>query len=214
MTIAAQSVYRAIQKKFKDNNESFHNEYETLDAINEAIRYTNNVLALRNSDFLEKSITYNQDEMNAEIDVYNAGLTGGQTKKEYIDLAEEGIDLPEDFVSMISIVMTRENYHMHPIPAVEPILQETDYKIIGNKLFAGSDCTMLYKKQLTEVKNLETESIDLPYTFFDLLVKIAAMILVQDPNSDVLLQTVTETVNQIVPRRRYSNARIRMPWTV
>lgn len=77
MTIAAQSVYRAIQKKFKDNNESFHNEYETLDAINEAIRYTNNVLALRNSDFLEKSITYNQDEMNAEIDVYNAGLTEG-----------------------------------------------------------------------------------------------------------------------------------------
>lgn len=212
--IKAKDVYRGIQKKLKDSNEVLYNQYEVMDAINEGIRYLNQLYAIRNSDFLENLVTFDQDELNADIDLYNQNLPAGETPKEHINLALGGVELPEDYLTMVSIVISGENYHMSPVPAVETLRHPNTYKIVGNRLYSGSACDMLYKRFITQVKNIDTDTIDLPLSYFDLLVKVGVMILTNSADSDVLLQTVTETCNQITPRRRYANVKVRMPWKV
>ena len=71
--ITAKSLKQLIRYKLGDNNEVQYSDYDILQAINEVLRYVNQYYI--NSDFLEKVQHYRQDEMNAEIDEYNASLS-------------------------------------------------------------------------------------------------------------------------------------------
>ena len=186
--ISYEEIKRLIRFKEKDNNEIKFSDYEVRMAVNECIRYLNNNLALLNSDFLEKAQNFTD-----------------------IDTAE-GIELPEDFVILISVMRMCDGYVMSPVRAVQKP-NDNEYKVVGNKLYSGTPAfTMLYKAAIAEIKS-DFDGIELPFVFKDVLVKLTCMIL-NNAETDIMMKAVDEAVRAIVPRRRYTNARIKMPFMV
>ena len=212
MAIAYKELKRLIRYKLKDNNEIRFSDYDVKEAVNECIRYFNNSYALKNSDFLEKIVTLDEEAMNREIIEHNEALP----KKEQLPLLnfrDEGIDLPKDFVSLQSIMRTSDNYIMSPAESIKTPSYE-QYKITGNKLYLGCQSVkMLYKAAFNEVRNAE-DVLEVPFVFKDALAKISCMILENNAESDVLMDAVNDIATSIVPRRRYANAKIKMPFKV
>ena len=62
-----------------------------------------------------------------------------------------------------------------------------------------------------EIKDVEKDTIELPDVFFDLLVKMARLVL-NNGDADTLTQAVSAAVDSVIPRRRLSNVRSRMPF--
>lgn len=205
MTVS--EIMRGIRYKQKDNNEVLYSDYDILQAINEALRYINQTYAMKNSDFLEKMQPYRIREMNAEIDEWNEANPGDQ--KEYVDF-REGVDLPEDFLTVASIRNTFGK-PLKPCPADVPP-RPWEYKIVGNKLYLPGDADMLYRYVLGEVTS--DDAIGLPRIFYDLIVKVAGMILANAPDTDVLMQEINTLVVNLVPARRYSHLEMPMPWRI
>lgn len=184
-----EEIKRLIRFKEKDNNEIRFSDYEIKMAVNECIRYLNNSFALQNSDFLEKALHITEDAN-----------------------ASEGIDLPEDFITLVSVMRYNDSYVMSPVQAVKAP-SDNEYKVVGGKLYCGTPAiTILYKAAIAEVKE-STDGIELPFVFKDVLVKLTCMIL-NNAETDIMMKAVDEAVRAIVPRRRYTNARIKMPFRV
>ena len=116
--IKAKKILRLIRNKVKDNNEVQFSDYDVLDAMNECIRYLNMNYALKNSDFLERVKKYRQDEMG-------------------IVFSTDGAELPEDFVSLVSVIRARDGYHLSPVTAGEDMDKHKLQSIGGYKVFAG-----------------------------------------------------------------------------
>lgn len=212
MAITYKELRRLIRYKLKDNNEIRFSDYEIKEAFNECLRYFNSSYALQNSDFLEKSVTYDEDEMNDEIREQNKDLPAEERLPLY-DFKEEGVDLPDDFITLQHLMRQPDGYIMQPVSSIKDPL-EWQYKITGNKLYLGCPTVkMLYKAAVKEIDN-EYESVELPVVFKDALVKITCMILENTAGTDVMADAVDDVVSRIVPRRRYANARIKMPWKV
>lgn len=209
--IRYEEVKRLIRFKEKDNNEIRFSDYEIKMVVNECIRYLNNSLALQNSDFLEKSLDFVEADMNAEVAKENEGLPEEEWKPLY-NFEVDGVDLPEDYITLVSIMRMRDGYMMSPVESIKQPL-EGQYKVVGDKLYSGTPAfKLLYKAAITEVQN-DTDSIELPFVFKDVIVKLSCMIL-NNAQTDVLMQAVDDAVRAIVPRRRYRNARIKMPFKV
>lgn len=259
--ITAKSLKSLIRYKLKDNNEVTYSDYDILQALNEVLRYVNQYYL--NTDFLEKVIHYRQDDMNREIDEYNAKLanmkpdpdedetavdvkphtgndsddsdgdddTGDEdvpattteptkpTKptepalepKEHIDMAITGVDLPDDFLTVVRVVSGRGR-DLHPGDAIRPPRWD-EYKIYQNKLYTGvKDVDMLYNAAFNEFDNLEDSTVDLPVVFKDTLVKLACMILQNNADADVMQDAAEEALATVLPLRRYANAEKRMPF--
>lgn len=186
--ISFEEVKRLIRFKEKDNNEIKFSDYEVRMAVNECIRYLNNNLALLNSDFLEKT----QDFTDIDTSV--------------------GIDLPEDYVALISVMRMCDGYVMTPVQAIQKP-NDNEYKVVGSKLYSGTPAfTMLYKAAIAEIKS-DSDGIELPFVFKDVLVKLSCMIL-NNAETDIMMKAVDEAVRALIPRRRYSNARIKMPFKI
>ena len=214
MTISYKELRRLVRFKLRDNNEIRFSDYDIREALNECIRYFNNSYALQNSDFLEKRVTYNQDKMNMEVDATNAErLEAGEELLPRYDFRNEGIELPEDFVSLQAVIDARpwSSMMMHPTEGVR-IPSVGEYKVSGNRIYFGSGhVNVLYKAAIPEVKS-EDDVLELPFVFKDSLGKITCMILENNATTDVMMEAVNDAVSGIVPRRRYTNARIRMPF--
>lgn len=212
MAITYKELRRLIRYKLKDNNEVRFSDYEIKEAFNECLRFFNSSYALQNSDFLEKAVTYDEEKMNAEIRDQNAGLPEEEQFPLY-DFKFKGLDLPNDFITLQHIMREPDGYIMQPVSSIKDPL-DWQYKITGNKLYLGCPTVkMLYKAAIIEVKD-ETDVLELPIVFKDALVKITCMILENTAGTDVMADAVDDVVSRIVPRRRYANARIKMPWKV
>lgn len=212
MTITYKEVRKLVRYKLKDNNEVRFSDYEIKEAFNECLRFFNSSYALQNSDFLEKSVTYDEEKMNTEIRDQNAGLPEEEQFPLY-DFKFKGLDLPDDFITLQHIMREPDGYIMQPVSSIKDPL-DWQYKITGNKLYLGCPTVkMLYKAAIIEVK-YETDILELPVVFKDALVKITCMILENTAGTDVMAEAVDDVVSRIVPRRRYANARIKMPWKV
>ena len=197
--ISFEEVKRLIRFKEKDNNEIRFSDYEIKMAVNEVIRYLNNSYSLQNSDFLEKAVTFMESEINKDAE-------------EKISLSTDGVDLPEDFISLVSIMSLRDGYVMSPTLSIKVPL-DGQYKIVGGRLYSGEpSIKLLYKAAVAEVGK-DQDAIELPFVFKDILVKLSCMVL-NNAETDVLMQAVDSAVNAIVPRRRYRNAHIKMPFKV
>ena len=160
--ISYEEVKRLIRFKEKDNNEIRFSDYEIRMAVNECIRYLNNNLALLNSDFLEKGVQY------VDIDT------------------SEGIVLPEDFITLVSVMRLCDGYVMTPAQAIKTP-SDNEYKIVGDRLYSGNPAiTILYKAAIAEVKE-STDGIELPFVFKDVLVKLSCMIL-NNAETDVMMK--------------------------
>lgn len=196
--IKAKKILRLIRNKVKDNNEVQYSDYDVLDAMNECIRYLNMNYALKNSDFLERVKKYRQDEMG-------------------IVFSTDGAELPEDFVSLVSVIRARDGYHLSPVTAGEDMdkhkLQSIGgYKVFAGKIYCGTDFNLAYRTEIAQINDAETDEIDLPNAFIDIIVKVSCMILQNSADTDVMMGEISKLADSIVPARRYSNVKQRMPF--
>lgn len=196
--IKANKILRMVRRKVKDNNEVQYSDYDVLDALNECIRYVSQDFSMKNSDFLEKIKKYRQDEMG-------------------VNFASEGAELPEDFVSLVSVIRARDGYHLSPIPAGESMDKNKwqtfgGYKVFGGRIYCGADFDLAYRSELKQVTDAAEGEIELPAVFTDTLVKVTCMILQNSADTDVMTREISRLTDSLVPSRRYSNVKRRMPF--
>ena len=183
-------IIAKIRYKQKDIDEVKFSDYDILQSLNECIEYLNKSYGLQNADFLEKARTYE--------------LTSDEMR--------EGIRLPSDFLTLIGILRTEDNYKLKVVSMSED-MQDADYRISGGRLYSGSSAIkLLYKAIIEEVENV-TDDIEIPDVFFNSIVNITMMIM-NNANTDVLTQAINDATESIIPRRRYSNVNIKMPFIV
>lgn len=206
--MTVQELVSGIRFKQKDNNEVKFSDYDIIQSLNEALRYINQSYAMRNSDFLEKIVPYHQKEMNEEIEAWNKEHPDEQ--KEKVDF-RKGVDLPDDFLMLVSL-RGAFGHPLSPCPAdVRP--HHHHYKIVGRKLFLSEDADMLYRYTLPQVSKMEDE-VDLPFIFYDPIVKVTGMILNQSPDTDVMMDAINTMVENLVPARRYAHFDMPLPFYV
>lgn len=212
MAITYKELKRLIRFKTKDFNETTYSDFEIKESLNECIRYFNASHALNNSDFIEKVAVYDEAEMNLEIEKQNQELPEDEQLEKY-NFRETGVELPNGFITLQSIMRLPDGYIMSPVDAIKDPAP-WQYKIMGDRLYLGCPyAKMLYKGGIDEIKS-DDDTLELPNVFKDALVKITCMILTNTSGTDVLADAVDEVVSAIVPRRRYSNGRIKMPFKV
>ena len=210
MTIAAKEVLQMVRFKQQDNNEIKFSDYDILNALNEALRYIVQSQALQNSDFLDTVKYYNEEEINAEIAAANEKLPENERQK-FICFRKDGVELPDNYQVVSGVTRAFDGYPMYPVD-ITNVPNPKQYKVCGGKIYAGVPAFYLtYKHTITAVKDLMKDDIDLPTFCFDLIVKITGMVLNQAEN-DILLKTINNTAFAIIPRRKYNNARIKMPF--
>lgn len=218
MAINVKNLVYKIRYKVKDLNELVYSDFDVLEAINECIRYLNQDNALKNSDFLEKTKRYVQEEMNAEVEEYNE--LHPQEPKPLYDFAQTGAELPDDLITLVDIMRLRDGYHLSPIPAVEDINphQQGQYKIINGRIYTNTDFNLLYRAEIMQITLADMSDtgaiVELPEVFTDLLVKVAVMILTNTADADIMMREVSRVTNNLVSGRRYNNIKVRMPFIV
>lgn len=218
MAINVKNLVYKIRYKVKDLNELVYSDFDVLEAINECIRYLNQDNALKNSDFLEKTKRYVQEEMNAEVEEYNE--LHPQEPKPLYDFAQTGAELPDDLITLVDIMRLRDGYHLSPIPAVEDINphQQGQYKIINGRIYTNTDFNLLYRAEIMQITLADMSDtgaiVELPEVFTDLLVKVAVMILTNTADTDIMMREVSRVTNNLVSGRRYNNIKVRMPFIV
>ena len=206
-------IIKMIRFKQNDNNEIKYSDYDIISAVNECLRYINQAFSLKNSDFLEKIKEYREVEVNEKILEYNKNLTEGETPLSAVIFAVTGVDLPDDYLGLVSVVRSSDGYALSPITILEN-LTNTGYKIFSNKIYCSGDFNLLYKRTIAEVKgvDIENEHIDLPLFFIDLVVKLSGVILQNSANTDVMMSEINSTVERLIPNRRYSKIKRKMPF--
>lgn len=219
MAINVKNLIYKIRYKAKDFNEILYSDFDIIEAVNECIRYLNQDKALKNSDFLEKTHHYVESEMNAEIAEQNKDLPD-EEKLPLYDFAKDGVELPEDMITIVDIMRLKDAYHLHPIPAVEEINPYDcgQYKIVNGKIYANSDFVLLYRAEIAQITLNDLSdgnaTVELPAVFTDLLVKIAVMILTNTADTDVMASEVSRVADNLITGRRYNNIKVRMPFKV
>lgn len=190
--ISVNKLIRQIRYKVKDTDETKYSDYDVYNALNEALRYITHSQAVVNSDFLEKMKIY--DACNYE---------------EPVNFALEGIELPEDYVTLVGITNLCGR-KLKPTE-VTNIPNEIEYKITGDRLYTGTKAFVIAYKKSIPVIDSGTEDIELPIFCQDAIVKTTAMVLEQ-AETDILMQAVDTVTKSIIPRRRYVGAEYKMPF--
>lgn len=204
--IPVKTLYGMIRYKLKDNNAVLYSDYDILQAINECIRYINQYYT--GTDFLEKIAHFDQDAINLQIDEDNQDA---EEPKPHVDMRYTGVDFPDDFINLVRVVRQKDGRDLTPCPAIKPP-RPWEYKVVGNKIYAGTTAfDMLYTAAIQGVTSLE-DTLELPVTFKDAVCKLSCTILVNNPDTDTMSSAVQDALAAIVPLRRYSNAKKRMPF--
>lgn len=206
-------VLRAVRQKEQDNDEVTYSDYDIVSAINEVIRYLNISLAHKDSEFLRKSVDYDEREMNKVIDEENEANKDveGYEPKEREDFAHKGVELPDGYISLVSVQRSDDYYNLYPATSLAR-LKENNYVLFGGRLYVKHPGFRLnYIGGVPEITDVAKDSIDLPDLFFDVLVKMARLVL-NNGDADTLTQAVSAAVDSVIPRRRLSNVRSRMPF--
>lgn len=210
MSIAAKEVLRMVRYKQYDNNEIKFSDYDVQNALNEALRYIVQSQSLQNSDFLDTVKYYSEEEINKEIAAANEDLPENE-RSPFICFRKDGVELPDDYQVVSGVTRAFDGYPMYPVD-VTNVPNPKQYKVLGGKIYAGVPAFYLtYKRTISSVNDFDNDIIDLPVFCLDLIVKITGMILNQAEN-DILLKTIDSTAYAIIPRRKYNNARMRMPF--
>lgn len=194
MGMTYKEVKRAVRFKERDNDEVRFSDYDIKDAVNEAIRYVSNSLADSNADFNEKTKFYNRE--NCECDFHHHGAA-----------------LPPDFLALLSV-----KRNPHDKEAMTPCLsgempKHWEYKIQGDKIYCGSkNFCITYKASIPEVEDDEDE-IEIPYFAKDYFVTLVRRILTS-AETEIMRDAQEMLVNALIPKRRYTHAKIRMPFKI
>lgn len=207
--IEAKKILKLIRYKLGDNNEIEFSDYDIKNALNEALRYIVQEQTMQNSDFLEVSNLFDEVEMNKELLEAKESEEPAEETELY-DFRLKGLDLPEDF-STIAGVTDVYGRDLRPCDSTK-IPRRMEYKVMGEKIYVGVPVFVLtYKRVLDEVKSFDEDIIELPLFCTDLIVKVACMILRQ-AETDIMLDVIEKTATALIPRRRYNNAEMKMPF--
>lgn len=218
MAIKVKKLVRDIRNKVKDLDEVTYSDFDIQDALNECISYFNMDKALRSSDFLEKRKYFNQEDMNAAVVAHNEEHP--DDLQELYNFPITGVELPEDLIKFVDIVRAKDGYHMHPVPSVENINPHTTttYKVTDGRIYTNTDFYLLYRGEIDKLElgdlSDATAEINLPLFLKNILVKITVMILTENPETDTLMTEINRVTNNLIPGRRYSNIKARMPFHV
>ena len=208
--IDAKEIKGLVRYKEKDNNEIKWSDYDIKNALNEALRYINQSRGLQNSDFLEKEYIVDIHEINKAIEEENAA---NEEQKPPIDFAKDGVELPADYLVLVGIIRMNDGHELKPSEAVR-IPDARQYKILGNKIYSGAESVkMVYRYFIPSINDNETDKIELPLFLKDCIVKMTCLILNQ-AETDTLLQSVNSIVSAVIPERRYKNLEKKMPFFV
>lgn len=194
MAITYKEIRKTVRWKEQDNNEARYSDYDIKFAVNEAIRYLSNALADSNADFNEKQRYYDQTDCNCNF-------------------VENGISLPDDFLALVAV---KGKPHIQEL--MTPCLSaETpkpwEYKVVGNKIYSGSPHFLLvYKAAIPEIVD-EDDEVELPYFAKDSFITLVRRILTS-AEGDIMRDAQEMAVNALIPKRRYRNAKIRMPFKI
>ena len=123
----------------------------------------------------------------------------------------DGFDLPEDLLSIVSIVTIRFRYPLHPCPAQKKPCHH-EFKVLNGKLYVLEDVALLYRYSVKAVK--ADDVLELPDIFLDLIVKLTGMILNQNPQEDIMAEANKTLAEELIPVRRYANRRVFPIWRV
>lgn len=188
--IETKKIIAKIRYKQKDVDEVKYSDYDILQALNECLEYLNKSYALQNSDFLEKVGRY---------DLTTDELTNG-------------IRLPGDFLTIMKVARQADKRLLKVVPVGSELTDE-DYFISGDRLYSGDrSITLIYKAVIAELESVD-DDIFLPPSFSNTVVNLAVMIL-NNAETDILAQAVNDATESIIPRRRYSNVKQKMPYIV
>ncbi len=182
--IAVNDVIAQIRIDEKDMDEVRYSDWDILNALNKTLRIAANYFSTKNTDFFDKSL---------DIEAEEAG---------------EGIDLPDDYITVRQVVRESDSYLMSPSTGG---LDEGSYVITNNKFYAKVSCTMFYKGFVEKAE--KDGEISLPMTFFDILCMTTRTVM-NNGTVDVAIQYVADEAQKIIPRRKYTNVKIKMDFAV
>lgn len=190
--IEVSKVLRLIRYKLRDIDETRYSDYDIYNALNEALRYISSSQALTNSDFLEKMRIYDASNISSDY-----------------SFALEGVKLPEDYLTLVGITRL-DGRKLKPTETTN-IPTDIEYKITNDRVYTGASAFVIsYKKSIPSVDS-DTDDIDLPLFCLDAIVKTTCLVL-ENAETDILMQSVDTITKSIVPRRRYVGAETKMPF--
>lgn len=184
--IDAKHLKEMVRWKEKDMDEVKFSDYEIYHAMNEVLRYLRAHLANMQSDLLERE------------KVYEIG-----------DFVNGAVELPDDFTSVKGVYRLSDHYRLHAV-ADDHVTPDT-FRLFAGRIYAVCGILLHYYGAFMPVKDGET--IPLPDTYIDPIVKLTRMVL-NNTDVDTMTQAVTDEIDNIVPRRKWNNARQKMPFFV
>ena len=195
--ITVADVIELVRQDEKDINEVKYSDWDILNAINKTMRLIANRFAMTNSDFMEKMVTYPADSSNQGRIIYDEGYNKNLT--EY--------DLPDDYVA-VDKVLAENGYEMSP--SVDGIVRRGQYRISGNKIYLVQNVTFWYRYSFPDFS--VADMIELPKPFLDFIATITKYLLAGD--SDMATQYIADNAMKLIPARKYSHAKQKLPWKV
>ena len=195
--ITVADVIELVRQDEKDINEVKYSDWDILNAINKTMRLIANRFAMTNSDFMEKMVTYHADSTNQGRIIYDEGYNKNLT--EY--------DLPDDYVA-VDKVLAENGYEMSP--SVDGIVRRGQYRISGNKIYLVQNVTFWYRYSFPDFS--VADMIELPKPFLDFIATITKYLLAGD--SDMATQYIADNAMKLIPARKYSHAKQKLPWKV
>ena len=175
-----------VRWKEKDMDEVRFSDYEIYHAMNEVLRYIRAHLANMQSYLLERE------------KVYEIG-----------DFMNGAVELPDDFTSVKGVYRLSDHYRLHAVS--DDHVTANTFRLFAGRIYAEVGILLHYYGSLMPVK--DGEAIPLPDTYVDPIIKLTRMVL-NNTDVDTLTQAVTAEVDAIVPRRKWNNARQKMPFFV
>ena len=179
-------ILSLIRWKERDTDEVRFSDYELMEALNEALRYVGARLANKQSDLLERTADYDAQESG-----------------------EDGAPLPEDFTSIKGVYRKGSHCRLHA--ASDDHVRGDTFRLFGGRIYAKGAFVLHYYGQILPA--VQGGAVALPDAFLDVLVKLARMVL-NNADVDTMTQAVTQEVDAIVPRRKWNNARPKLPFYV
>lgn len=224
-------VVRLLRHREGDNDEVKFSDYDILDSLNQVIRYLSISLANRGDQYLQHVKDYDEEEINAAtIDAYTA--YGSEefvfddervvydadeiaSHAEIVSFADTGVQLPEDYTSIISVQDLEHERDLRPATSLAMLNSPYHcglYFIFGDRIYVKSKSFRLnYYAPIEQVKTIDDE-IDLPGLFLDTLVMLTRMVLNNNGQVETMAEAFDRAIDHVLPRRRYSHSRQRMPF--
>lgn len=224
-------VVRLLRHREGDNDEVKFSDYDILDSLNQVIRYLSLSLANRGDQYLQHVKDYDEQEINdstvAEYTVFGSNAFVFDDEREVYSADEiddnadvvsfpiTGVKLPDGYTSIISVQDLEHGRDLHPATSLAMLNSSHHYGmyfIAGDRIYVKTKSFRLnYYAPIAQVNTIDDE-IDLPNLFLDTLVSLTRTVLNNNGQVEAMAEAFDKAIDHVLPRRRYSNIRQRMPF--